>query len=88
MAATAAWSGNGFPQDTVDIVGFYSTATKIRAEQLPLVMPKQISTHEYMVSVKIPLDQALPRILAHSRICNWACRWGGRFWGRGRRNKR
>ncbi len=47
-----------FPQDTVDIVGFYSTATRIREEQLPLLMPKRVSTHEYMVSVKIPLDQA------------------------------
>lgn len=47
-----------FPQDTVDIVGFYSTATRIREEQLPLIMPKQISTHDYMIDVKIPLDQA------------------------------
>ena len=47
-----------FPQDTVDIVGFYSTATRIREEQLPLVMPKQISTYDYMVNVKVPLDQA------------------------------
>jgi uncharacterized protein with von Willebrand factor type A (vWA) domain len=47
-----------FPQDTVDIVGFYSTATRIREEQLPLMMPKPVSTHEYMVNVKIPLDQA------------------------------
>ena len=47
-----------FPQDTVDIVGFYSTAARVRDEQLPLLMPKQISTHEYMINVKIPLDQA------------------------------
>jgi uncharacterized protein with von Willebrand factor type A (vWA) domain len=47
-----------FPQDTVDIVGFYSTATRIREEQLPLVMPKPVSTYEYMVNVKVPLDQA------------------------------
>jgi uncharacterized protein with von Willebrand factor type A (vWA) domain len=47
-----------FPQDTVDIVGFYSTATRIREEQLPLIMPKMISTHEYMINVKVPLDQA------------------------------
>jgi uncharacterized protein with von Willebrand factor type A (vWA) domain len=47
-----------FPQDTVDIVGFYSTAARIREEQLPLVMPKMISTHEYMINVKVPLDQA------------------------------
>jgi Ca-activated chloride channel homolog len=47
-----------FPQDTVDIVGFYSTATRVREEQLPLLMPKQISTHDYMINVKVPLDQA------------------------------
>jgi uncharacterized protein with von Willebrand factor type A (vWA) domain len=47
-----------FPQDTVDIVGFYSTATRIREEQLPLVMPKRVSTHEYMIDVKIPLEEA------------------------------
>ena len=47
-----------YPQDTVDIVGFYSTATRVREEQLPLLMPKQISTHDYMINVKVPLDQA------------------------------
>lgn len=47
-----------FPQDTVDLVGFYSTATKIREEQLPLLMPKQISTYDYMINMKVPLDQA------------------------------
>ncbi|HEY4330316.1 MAG TPA: VWA domain-containing protein [Phycisphaerae bacterium] len=47
-----------YPQDTVDLVGFYSTATKIREEQLPMLMPKQISTHEYMIDTKVPLDQA------------------------------
>jgi len=47
-----------FPQDTVDIVGFYSTATRVREEQLPLLMPKPISTHDYMIDVKIPLIDA------------------------------
>jgi len=47
-----------FPQDTVDIVGFYSTATRIREEQLPLVMPKRVSTHEYMIDIKVPLEEA------------------------------
>ena len=47
-----------FPQDTVDLVGFYSTATRIREEQLPLLMPKPISTHEYMIDVEIPLADA------------------------------
>jgi Ca-activated chloride channel homolog len=47
-----------FPQDSVDLVGFYSTATRIREEQLPLIMPKQISTYDYLIDVKVPLDQA------------------------------
>jgi uncharacterized protein with von Willebrand factor type A (vWA) domain len=47
-----------FPQDTVDLVGFYSTASRIREEQLPLIMPKQVSTHEYMINVKCPLAEA------------------------------
>jgi uncharacterized protein with von Willebrand factor type A (vWA) domain len=47
-----------FPQDTVDLVGFYSTATKIREAQLPLLMPKTISTYDYMIDMKVPLDQA------------------------------
>jgi Ca-activated chloride channel homolog len=47
-----------FPQDSVDLVGFYSTATRIREEQLPLIMPKQISTYDYQINVKVPLDQA------------------------------
>jgi uncharacterized protein with von Willebrand factor type A (vWA) domain len=47
-----------FPQDTVDLVGFYSTATRIREEQLPLLMPKRVSTHDYMIDIKVPLDQA------------------------------
>ncbi len=47
-----------YPQDTVDIVGFHSTAGRIREDQLPLLMPKPVTTHEYEVHVKIPLDQA------------------------------
>jgi Ca-activated chloride channel homolog len=47
-----------FPQDTVDLVGFYSTANRVREEQLPLLMPKPVTTHEYDINVKIPLDQA------------------------------
>jgi uncharacterized protein with von Willebrand factor type A (vWA) domain len=56
--ALAALVRQRFPQDTVDCVGFFSTAARVREEQLPLLMPKQISTHEYEINVKIPLDQA------------------------------
>jgi len=47
-----------FPQDTVDIVGFFSTAQGVREAQLPLLMPKPVTTHEYEIDVRIPLDQA------------------------------
>ena len=47
-----------FPQDTVDIVGFYSTAAVVSELQLPLLMPKAVSTHEYEIEVHIPLSQA------------------------------
>lgn len=57
MALTALVR-QSFPQDSVDIVGFYSTATRVREEQLPLLMPKPISTHEYMIDIEIPLEQA------------------------------
>ncbi len=76
-----------FPQDTVDIVGFYSTATRIREEELPLLMPKRVSTHEYMIDVKIPLVTRGRRI-STSRICSWGCRWHGRFSARGRRRRK
>ena len=57
MALTALVRAR-FPQDTVDIVGFYSTATRVCEEQLPLLMPKPVSTHEYEINVQIPLEQA------------------------------
>lgn len=47
-----------FPQDTVDIVGFYSTAKIIRDSELPLLMPKPVSTHEYSIQVRVPLREA------------------------------
>ena len=47
-----------FPQDTVDYVGFYSLAKPILERELPLIMPMPISTRDYSVRIKIPLDQA------------------------------
>ncbi len=47
-----------FPQDSVDFVGFYSTATAVREEHVPLLMPKTVSTHEYSIDIKVPLAQA------------------------------
>jgi uncharacterized protein with von Willebrand factor type A (vWA) domain len=47
-----------FPQDTLDFAGFYSLACKIPERELPLVMPKPISTHDSQVRFRVPLEQA------------------------------
>ena len=47
-----------FPQDTIDYVGFYSTACHLKPADLPLVMPKPISTREYQVRFRLPLKEA------------------------------
>lgn len=56
-----------FSLDTVDFVGFASVAEAIPEEQLPLVMPKPITTHEWEVRVRVPLDQAQ---LTHPHFTN------------------
>jgi Ca-activated chloride channel family protein len=47
-----------FPQDTLDYVGFYSLAERIREQDIPLVMPKPVSIHDYSVRLRMPLQQA------------------------------
>jgi len=47
-----------FPQDTIDYVGFYSLASHITPQQLPLVMPKPVSINDSQVRLRVPLDQA------------------------------
>jgi uncharacterized protein with von Willebrand factor type A (vWA) domain len=47
-----------FPLDTVDFIGFASTAERLREPDLPTVMPKPITTREWDIRVRIPLDQA------------------------------
>ena len=47
-----------FPQDTIDFVGFYSMADRIREPELPLVMPKPVTIHDYSVRLRVPLEQA------------------------------
>lgn len=47
-----------FPNDTVDFIGFSSVAEPLREADLPLVMPKPITTHHWQVRVRVPLDQA------------------------------
>ncbi len=47
-----------FPLDTVDFIGFASTAERLLEKDLPTVMPKPITTREWEVRVRVPLDQA------------------------------
>ncbi len=48
-----------FPQDTIDYVGFYTTAERIAERDLALTMPKPISTHDYQVRLRVPLAKAI-----------------------------
>jgi uncharacterized protein with von Willebrand factor type A (vWA) domain len=47
-----------FPLDSVDFVGFASVAEPIAERDLPLVMPKPITTREWNIRVRVPLEQA------------------------------
>lgn len=50
-----------FAQDTLDYVGFYTLAQRIREEELPVVMPKPISVRDYQVRLRMPLAEAQRR---------------------------
>jgi Ca-activated chloride channel homolog len=47
-----------FPQDTVDLVGFYSAACVIPEHKLPLLAPKPVSIYDYRVHMRVPIHQA------------------------------
>jgi uncharacterized protein with von Willebrand factor type A (vWA) domain len=47
-----------FPLDTIDFVGFYSLAERLKEQDLPLIMPKPISVHDHQVRLRMPLKQA------------------------------
>jgi len=47
-----------FPQDTLDIIGFYSVAQEIPEHKLPLVMPKPVTIFDWEVRLRVPLDKA------------------------------
>lgn len=46
------------PLDTVDFIGFASVAEPLRPEQIPLVMPKPITTSAWQVRLRVPLEEA------------------------------
>ncbi len=47
-----------FPQDTVDLVGFYSAAAVIPEHKLPLLSPKPVTIYDHQVRMRVPIDQA------------------------------
>lgn len=63
MAMQALVRGR-FPQDSLDIVGFYSGAARIPERLLPLAMPKPVTVFDYTVRLRVPLDK-LPRAPQH-----------------------
>lgn len=46
-----------FPQDTIDVVGFYSGAAVIPDQKLPLISPKPVTIFDYQVRLRVPVDQ-------------------------------
>jgi uncharacterized protein with von Willebrand factor type A (vWA) domain len=46
-----------FPQDTVDLVGFYSGAAVIPEHKLPLIGPKPVTIFDYQVRRRVPVHQ-------------------------------
>lgn len=47
-----------FPLDTVEFIGFASVAQEIAERDLPMVMPKPVSTRAWDVNVRVPLKEA------------------------------
>jgi len=58
MAMQALVRGR-FPQDTLDIVGFFSGAARIPEWLLPLAMPKPVTIFDYNVRLRVPLEKLL-----------------------------
>jgi uncharacterized protein with von Willebrand factor type A (vWA) domain len=47
-----------FPADTIDLIGFHSTAEVIPEHRLPFMMPKPVTLYDPTVRARVPLDQA------------------------------
>lgn len=47
-----------FPQDRIQFIGFASVAERISPAALPLIMPKPITTREWEIRIRVPLEQA------------------------------
>jgi Ca-activated chloride channel family protein len=47
-----------FPRDTIDIVGFYSSAAAIPEHKLPLAMPKPVTLFDPVIRLRVPIGKA------------------------------
>jgi uncharacterized protein with von Willebrand factor type A (vWA) domain len=47
-----------FCNDTLDVVGFASTAEPVDETRLPLLMPRKVTIFDYQVSMRVPLKEA------------------------------
>ena len=47
-----------FPEDSLDLIGFYTRAEPIRIDRLPLLMPRPVSLTDKKLSLRLPLDDA------------------------------
>jgi uncharacterized protein with von Willebrand factor type A (vWA) domain len=54
----AALVESRFPQDTLDYVGFYTLADRLHEKDVPLVMPKPVTVHDYSVRIRMALEEA------------------------------
>jgi uncharacterized protein with von Willebrand factor type A (vWA) domain len=46
-----------FSLDTIDVVGFYSGAAVIAEDKLPLLMPKEVTTYDPRIRLRVPLNK-------------------------------
>jgi len=46
-----------FPEDTIDVVGFYTSARPVPEHKLPLLLPKPVSLFDPRVRLRVPLSQ-------------------------------
>jgi Ca-activated chloride channel family protein len=47
-----------FPEDSIDVIGFYTRAETINLDRLPLLMPRPVSLTDKQLSLRLPLDHA------------------------------
>jgi uncharacterized protein with von Willebrand factor type A (vWA) domain len=54
-----------YPQDTLQMIGFYSLASKLTERELLNSAPKPVGMYDSRIHLRLPLDQPLPRQAQH-----------------------